>query len=163
MFHNFIWDWSTVSAIAGLVSALAAIATAFGVAIAFYQLKATRNIAQLQFEDSFSREYRDLISHIPTKALLNGTLTRTEYANSFDDFFRYIDLSNEQVTLRCNNRISEEVWRNWCSGIKNNLELHAFKKAWEEIKKRDTKSFQSLRKLETEKFEIDPLTWSGNK
>ena len=105
----------------------------------------------------------DLISHIPTKALLNGTLTRTEYANSFDDFFRYIDVSNEQVTLRLNNRISEEVWRNWCSGIKNNLELHAFKKAWEEIKQRDTKSFQNLRKLDTEKFEIDPFTWSVHK
>jgi hypothetical protein len=123
MLHNCIWDWSAVSTIAAAVSAVAVIATAFGVAIAFCQLKATHNIAQLQFEDSFSREYRDLISHIPTKALLNGTLTRTEYANSFDDFFRYIDLSNEQVSLRCNNRINEEVWKNWCSGIKNNLEL----------------------------------------
>lgn len=156
-------NWNAISALASVISAIAATVTAASIVIAFDQLKLTRNISQLQFEDSFSREYRDLISHIPTKALLNGTLTRTEYANSFDDFFRYIDLSNEQVTLRCNKRISEEVWRNWCSGIKNNLELHAFKKAWEEIKQRDTKSFQSLRKLETEKFEIDPFTWSGNK
>jgi hypothetical protein len=154
-------NWNAISALASVISSIAATVMAASIVIAFDQLKLTRNISQLQFEDSFSREYRDLISHIPTKALLNGTLTRTEYANSFDDFFRYIDLSNEQVSLRCDNRISKRVWGNWCSGIKNNLELHAFKKAWDEIKLRDTKSFQNLRKLEAGKFEIDPATWSS--
>lgn len=150
-----------ISAIASVASAIASLITVIGVAIAYCQLKASRNINQLQFEDSFSREYRDLASRIPTKALLGGELTRIERATAFDEFFRYVDLSNEQVSLRRDGRIRRKVWIDWCEGMEANLELPEFKLAWENIKNR-TDSFKNLRRLEAENFEQDPKKWSKN-
>lgn len=150
-----------ISAIASVVSALAGLITAIGVAIAYCQLKASQDISRLQFEDSFYREYRDLVSRIPTKALLGGALTRIERTAAFDEFFRYVDLSNEQVSLRRDGRIRRKVWIDWCEGMEANLELPEFKLAWENIKNR-TDSFKNLRRLEAENFKQDPKTWSKN-
>lgn len=105
------------------VSAGASTFAAAGVFFAFSQLRIAKNIAQLQFEDSLAKEYRELASRIPTKALLGQELLETEYQESFDEFYRYIDLSNEQVSLRQRGRISEAVWKSWCSGIQANLSL----------------------------------------
>lgn len=140
------------------VSAGASTVTAIGVIFAFRQLHTSKNIAQLQFEDSLAKEYRELASRIPTKALLGHELSDAEYEESFDELFRYVDLSNEQVSLRQRGRISKTVWRSWCSGIQANLALPSFKRAWVEIQRQST-SFQELRRLETEKFQLDPKCW----
>ncbi len=148
-------NWNAVSAIAASVSALAVI-------FAMLQLRETKGVNQLQFEDGLAKEYRELVSRIPTQALLGTGLSPKEYAAAFDELFRYIDLSNEQVTLRMNRRISLEVWRSWCEGIKSNLALPTFERAWRDIQAK-TSSFQELRKLEKEKFEIDPASWAAGK
>ena len=83
------------------------------------------------------------------------------YANSFDELFHYIDLSNEQVCLRQRGRIGRDVWENWSEGINTNLGLPAFRRAWGDIQARSS-SFQELRRLEREGFEIDPASWSRN-
>lgn len=153
-----ITDW--ISAFGSAGSAIFTGVAACGVLYAHKQLRNSREIAQLQFEDGLAREYRELASAIPTKALLGEILSETEYNETFDQLFRYIDLSNEQVCLRQRNRISLEVWWNWRDGIRNNLSLPAFQKAWQDIKARST-SFQELRRLEVEKFENDPSQWNG--
>ena len=140
------------------VSAGASTIAAIGVIFAFSQLRISKNIAQLQFEDGLAKEYRELVSQIPTKALLGQKLSEDEYQNSFDELYRYVDLSNEQVSLRQRGRISEAVWISWCSGIKTNLALPSFNRAWLEIQKRCT-SFQELRRLEAEGYKIDPKFW----
>ena len=147
-----------ISASAATLSAVAACVTAAGVWYAHRQLHTSRAIAQLQFEDSLSKEYRELASRLPTKALLGEPLEGPEYLNAFDELFRYIDLSNEQVNLRHRGRISLEVWKNWSDGIQWNLSLPAFKQAWSEVKAR-SESFQELRRLETEEFSADPHSW----
>lgn len=140
------------------VSAAASTVAAVGVAFAFGQLRVSKNIAQLQFEDGLAKEYRDLAGRIPTKALLGQPLSEEEYLQAFDEFYRYIDLSNEQVSLRQRNRISAAVWESWCTGIRSNLALGPFQRAWAEIK-RSSSSFQELRRLEQEHFKNDPATW----
>lgn len=97
-------NWNAVSATASLLSALA-------VFFAMLQLKATKRIAQLQFEDAIEKEYRELVSDIPTKALLDSDLTEEEYRKTFDEFFRYFDLSNWQVALRKDGRIGDAAWK----------------------------------------------------
>lgn len=92
------------------------------------ELEQTKNIAQLQFEDGLAKEYRELTSRIPTKAMLGARLSPREYAGAFDELFRYVDLSNEQIMLRKHERISPEVWVSWCSGIEFNLALPAFRR-----------------------------------
>jgi hypothetical protein len=142
------FDWNALSAIANTV-------TAAGVFFALWQLRVTKSIAQLQFEDSLAKEYRDLAAKIPTKAFYGVELSEAEHKQTRDEFFRYIDLSNEQVSLRKRNRISSKVWESWCAGIKYNLQLPAFRKAWAEIKDR-TGSFEELRTLEEGDFTVDP-------
>ena len=145
------FDWNAVSAIANSVMAI-------GVFLALWQLKITKRVAQLQFEDGLAREYRDLAAKIPTKAFYGAALSEDEHRTSRDEFFRYIDLSNEQVSLRIRNRVSRTVWESWCAGIQYNLSLPAFARAWSEGKDR-TKSFSELRRLELHGFATDPSRW----
>jgi len=140
------------------VSAVASTVAAVGVIFAFGQLRVSKNIAQLQFEDGLAKEYRELTNRIPTKALLGAELSEAEYQSSFDEFFRYIDLSNEQVSLRQRGRISSVVWQYWSAGIQANLALPPFKRAWSEIESK-CDSFQELRRLQAERFKRDPNTW----
>lgn len=140
------------------ISAIASTVAAAGVFFAFGQLRVSKDIAQLQFEDSLAKEYRELAGRIPTKALLGQPLSEDEYQSSFDEFYRYVDLSNEQVSLRQRGRIGEVVWQYWCSGIRANLALPSFKRAWSEIQGQSD-SFQELRRLESEGFKVDPKSW----
>lgn len=149
-------DW--VSSVSAAGTAIAAIVAAIGVLLAYRQLCTSKKIAQDQFEDGLAKEYRELTSGIPTKALLGEDLSESEYQDSFDELFRYIDLTNGQVSLRQRGRISEDVWWYWLSGIQSNLRLSAFNRAWTEIKAK-SKSFEELRRLENQGFKTDPITW----
>lgn len=151
-------DNEIITAIASSVTTLTSIVATIGVWFAFKQLQAAKEIAQLQFEDGLAKEYRDLASRIPTKALLGQSLSDKEYADAFDEMFRYIDLSNEQVSLRQRGRICKTVWIDWCEGIQDNLKLPAFKQAWSEIQGK-CESFQGLRRLDSEGYAIDPESW----
>ena len=140
------------------VSAAASSVTAIGLIFAFWQLRVTKVIAQLQFEDGLAKEYRELASEIPTDALLGQELDEERYQATFDEFYRYIDLSHEQVSLRQRNRVSDEGWKNWSAGIQTNLSLPAFNRAWTEIQARSN-SFQELRRLQSGKYVEDPRHW----
>ncbi|MES2424222.1 MAG: hypothetical protein V4562_07325 [Pseudomonadota bacterium] len=146
-----LMDWNALSAIANLV-------TAAGVFAAIWQLRITKVIAQLQFEDSLEKEYRDLAARIPTKVFFGAELNDSEYESARDEFYRYVDLSNVQVSLRIRGRISEMTWESWCEGIEFNLRLPAFEKAWIEIKEQTT-TFQELRTLEKSGFSPNPRNW----
>ena len=147
-----------VSAAASSLSAIAAIVAAVGVWYARKQLKTSREIAQLQFEDALGKEYRELVNRLKPKALLGEDLSEQEYQDAFDELFHYVDLSNEQVSLRQRGRIGAEVWDSWGSGIRSNLALPAFALAWREIKTKSS-SFQELRRFEAEGEASDPRSW----
>ena len=146
-------EW--LSTIASIVSALATSIAAGGVIFAYRQISITREIAQVQFEDGLAREYRQLAASLPSITLLGSELTEDQYSESFDKFFHYIDLSNEQIGLREQGRISDSVWVNWRDGIKYNLSLPAFARAWSEIRQK-SESFAGLRALEGSSFLQDP-------
>jgi hypothetical protein len=85
-------------------------------------------------------------------------LTDEEHERALDEFYHYIDLSNEQVFLRQRKRISAATWLNWRDGIRSNLDRPAFARAWQEIKERSG-NFAELRRLEAEGFQSDPAEW----
>lgn len=147
-----------VSATGSAVSAIAACIAAVGVWYARHQLKTSREIAQVQFEDSLGKEYRELAGELPKKALMGDNLCETEYEEAFDELYRYIDLTNEQISLRAQKRITSNVWESWSEGIEANLRLPAFARAWDEIKTRSS-AFKELRRLEQERFQSDPIDW----
>ena len=141
------------------ISSIANCVMAVGVFLVLWQIRLSKKLATTGFEDSMAKEYRELAAKIPTKALLGEDLTQEEYEKTFDDFYHYIDLSNEEVFLRQKDRISKECWTYWCDGIRSNLSRPAFKRAWEEIKSRASDSFNELRRLEASDFKDDPCSW----
>ena len=147
-----------VSAIGSSASAFAACVAAVGVWYARHQLITSREVAQLQFEDALGKEYHELAGKLSKKALLGEVLSNAEYEDAFDNLYKYFDLTNEQISLRQRGRISPEVWQSWSAGIKGNLALPAFLRAWSEIKERSI-AFEELRRLERECFSNDPKEW----
>ena len=141
-----------------VVTGIANVVVAVGVWYARDQLKSTREIAQLQFEDSLGREYRELANRLSPHALLGHDLDELKYEEAFDELFHYVDLSNEQIRLRQCGRVSKEVWDAWADGIRTNMELPAFARAWEEIKAKSS-SFQELRRFLSDSSLDDPRHW----
>lgn len=142
-----------------IFSLIASLATAVGVLLLAYQIYIARQESVTQLEDSMAKEYRDLASAIPTRALLGVALTEEEKNAHFDEFFHYFDLSNEQTFLRQKKRIRKETWIFWCDGMKSNIAKPAFSWAWEEIEKTGTKEFSEFRRLVASGFAADPATW----
>jgi len=142
------------------VSAGAAVVSALGLFLTFWQVRLVKKLATTQFEDTLGREYRELAGRLPTKALLGEKLTNEEHAAAMDEFIHYIDLCNEQVFLRRCERITLTTWEYWRDGIRTNLEQPAFARAWAEIKTRST-NFRELRRLEVEGFQCDPAQWEA--
>jgi hypothetical protein len=93
------------------------------------------------------------------RAHLGEVLSLEEFEEAFPRLYQYIDLTNEQIFLRMNGRISKATWLNWQDGIKSNLGRPAFAQAWARIKSGAVGSFTELRKLEDSGFEDDPRKW----
>jgi hypothetical protein len=142
-------DWTSVGGIA----------TAIAVLVAAWQLRRGTAQARIDFEDDLSREYRDLARSIPVKAFLGSELSEKEFKEAFPSLYRYVDLSNEQVFLRMNGRISRATWISWRDGIRSNLQRPAFAEAWFRVKEGSKGSFEELRKIEKENFLGDPRRW----
>ncbi|QKO22338.1 hypothetical protein [Rhodoferax sp. BAB1] len=130
-----------------ILSALANIATAAAVGVAAWQLVLAKRQAITSFEDSFAKEYRDLASKLPTKALLGEPLDNEEYSTHFDEMYHYFDLCNEQAFLHKAGRISDETWKFWRDGIQTNLNRPAFERAWSEIAEKANDDFSELKAL----------------
>ena len=146
-----------------LLTAAASLATAIGVLVAAYQIRLTRQLSRTQFEDDLTKQFREIIRRIPIEALLGEELSEEAYDRTRDDFFRYIDLSNEQVFLRRNDRVSARTWKLWCEGIKAFLSRPAFGRAWGEFKDKSPDTFKELRRLEREDFKIAPYEWGKSR
>ena len=120
------------------ISLVANIATAAGVLATAAQIRAAKAQDTCAFEDSFSKEYRSIANKIPTRALLGSALSEHEKSAHFDEFFRYFDLSNEQIFLRQQRRIRKKTWIFWCDGMKSHFRKPAFRWAWDEIENTKT-------------------------
>src|ERR1700687_3597727 len=129
------------------MEAIASVVTATGILIGAFQLWLTKKINQTQFEDDLDNHYRRIIKMIPVNALLGINLTPEEEKAARDGIYFYVDLSNGQVFLRQNGRVSDATWILWSDGIKSNLSRPAFEKAWEEFKIAAPNIFLELRQL----------------
>lgn len=142
-----------------LITAIASTATAIGVLIAVVQLWHAEKLAAAEFEDEIRREYRQLCGELPVKVFLGDELSDDELENCLGEFHRYFHLSNSQLFLREQGRISAATWKMWATGIAGNFELPAFRQAWNLINSRA--SAHRLGRLERflEGSERDPRKW----
>ena len=141
------------------ISAVGAVAAVLGVGFVWRQIKLTKEIAQLQFEDGLAKEYRELASRIPTKALIGAGLSPHQYSDTFDELFRYIELSNEQIALRARGRIGDQTWAQWSEGISFNMRLPAFNRAWADVQRDAPTQFSELAKFLSGRLSMDPKSW----
>ena len=133
--------------IAAIISLLSAVATPVGVLIAAWQLHLSHKQSVTSFEDDFAREYRELAARLPTRAFLAQELTDEEYLRSFDEFYHYFDLCNEQIFLYRRRRVTPATWMFWFDGMKSNMKRPAFRQAWSEIAAYAGADFSELRDL----------------
>ena len=58
---------------------IATAATALGVFLGWWQLRAAKRQAVVAFEDTLAREYRDIVHQLPVGALLGEKLSEAEH------------------------------------------------------------------------------------
>lgn len=116
-----------------VVTALGAIATAIAVFVGVLQLRTAKDQARTAFEDDLTREYRAIVGDLPAEAFyIEGELTPDEQTRRA--FYRYLDLSNEQLFLARLGRVNPATVDQWKDGVCGNLtRLPAFRAAWAEI------------------------------
>jgi hypothetical protein len=126
--------------------------TASGVFVAASALGLSVRQARTSFEDGLAREYRQIAQELPVGALLGepGDPPGSEaFVETLDRFYRYVDLTNEQIFLRKRGRIRQSTWRDWAVGINGNLDRAQFKAAWAYIAERSPDDFDELREFRT--------------
>ena len=137
-------------------SAIGSAATAVTVAFTALQIALSRRHERTEFEDGLVKEYRELLAILPPEVLLqlpeadDPELVRKH----LPVYYRYFDLCNEQIFLRQKGRVRKDTWREWRSGIVENLERSGFRAAWALVEKQ-TDSFAELRALRR-KCDVDP-------
>lgn len=142
-----ILDWFGGQQLADQISMIGVLIAAFGLLGIIWQLSQQSAQARTTFEDSFDERYRQVIARIPTKALLGETLSEEEYRETFDEFYHYIDLCNEQAFLWKRRRIRRRTWLQWVDGIRGNFSRPAFQRAWLEISSKAEADFSELRQV----------------
>lgn len=140
-------------------SFLAPYATAAGVAIAMIQLWRTATQSVTTFEDSISKEYREITRRIPYKALVGIEMSDSEKDVALNEIYNYMDLCNEQAFLRKAKRIRKNTWNDWQEGMKLNFGLPFFRDASEDILDRLPTTFNELRKVKNCGYNTDPIKW----
>jgi hypothetical protein len=140
---------------------VAALATAFGVALAAISLWRSEAHSQTQLEDRLAEQYRAITAELPLEALLGKPIPSHEMTNNLRAFYRYLDLSNEQVYLRMKGRVRRSTWREWSEGMRGNFRRPAFKVAWTRIRTDTAKlDFDELARAVDEDFAHDPRSWT---
>jgi hypothetical protein len=129
------------------ISSIATAIMSLSVFLILLQIWFSQKQAKTEFEDSLTKEFRELIKCLPVDVLLGKDLIE-DYENYRKYFYQYFDLTNEQAFLHQKGRISDDTWKDWCEGIESLLSKPAFKKAWDEFKEALPGSFTELRCLE---------------
>jgi hypothetical protein len=130
--------------------ALTSIATVILAFLAWRQIVLLREQATTTFEDSLTEHYRRIMESIPTDVWLRSelnTLDKELHDYCRDAIYRYFDLCNEQALLYNMKRVREDVWIEWCKGIRGNMDLPAFKEVWAEIGEKCPDNFAELREV----------------
>jgi hypothetical protein len=154
-------NWTeTFTLIAAVATAAGTVVTSVGVFLAWWQIRESRKLGRTQFEDSLAHEYREIIRDIPVEALLGDRLDPKVQKDVLKYFYRYIDLTNDQIFLRQQRRVSVDTWESWRDGMKSLMSMPAFDEAWKYIQEKPTTKFDELRRLEKSNYSDDPRSWS---
>lgn len=117
------------------------------------------NQSKTTFEDSLTKEYREIIRKIPYKALVGDNVSEKEENIAFNEIFNYMDICNEQIFLRIEGRIRKNTWLNWQEGMKTNFSTQIFKLVSEDVFEKVENNFKELKKVQELEYNTDPKKW----
>lgn len=117
-----------------------------------------RNVEQTKtmFEDSLTKEYREIIRRIPYKAFVGGELEGSDKEIAYNEIFNYMDLCNEQIFLRSSGRVRKKTWINWQDGMKTNFSITIFSVCSKEVFDVIDNNFDELKKVQESEYSVDP-------
>jgi hypothetical protein len=102
--------------------------TGIGALFIIYQIQQRSDQFTKEFEDGLTKEYRQIVDDAPTLAFLGKTREQIGFAGyeenqyKFDDaIYRYLDLTNQQIHLRREGRVSRSTWKEWDEGMREHL------------------------------------------
>ena len=130
-----------------------------GVVVALIQIWRNAEQSKTTFEDSLTKEYREIIRKMPYKAFVSEILNSEEENEAFNEIFNYMDLCNEQIFLRMSRRVRKKTWLNWQEGMKTNFFLPIFDTASKKVFDKMVNNFNELRKVKKLKYNTDPKKW----
>jgi hypothetical protein len=139
-------------------TAIGAIATVIGVGLVLWQMESMRDQARADCNDKMSSEYRALITQLPIRAIYGEDLSDAEFQEVLPVLYGYFDLSNQQILLRNQKRVNEGTWHEWSTGIKSNLNLPVFDRAWKLVQLKKPHDFQELSRFQGVVSD-DPRRW----
>ncbi len=140
---------------------LASLATAVGVVLVVVQLVLGRFQTRTSLEDELSREYRDIAAQLPVAAFFDMKDSRRPlppFEECLEQYVRYFDLSNQQVFLRMQRRVSRRTWWLWADGMEDNLGREGFGEAWEYVRTHSERSYNELASFYLH-WDHDPAYW----
>ena len=121
-----------ISAFGALVTSGAVVVGVRQLHAAERQLEVVQEQARTAFEDDLSREYRAIVGELPADAFYTDGRTELTEATR-RAFYRYFDLSNEQLFHIRKDRVSSSTGDQWRDGIRGNLAIGAFRAAWDDL------------------------------
>jgi len=127
--------------------------------VAIYQVWRNTEQSKTTFEDSISKEYRDISKSIPYNALLGKTLVGDEIDQTLNEIYNYMDFCNEQIFLRKSGRVRKDTWNNWQEGMCTNFSLPIFASVAKEVFEKLPDTFKELRKVMDQNYKTDPKKW----
>jgi hypothetical protein len=134
-----------------LIQAISAASTVALFLVAWIQIKSLSVQARTDFADRLTQQYREIMRDIPLEIWLGSELKELagdeRQSRCRDAIYRYIDLAQEQAFLFGKNRIAEEIWEEWSTGIRSNFCLKAFGDVWQEVKTKHPDNFAELKRL----------------
>lgn len=133
--------------------------TLIGAVFAVYQFWINTQQSKTTFEDSISKEYRDIFKNIPYNALIGKALTDEEVNQVANEIYNYMDFCNEQIFLRKTGRVREDTWNNWQEGMCTNFSLPIFISVSNEVFEELPDIFTELRRVIFENYSTDPKKW----
>jgi hypothetical protein len=146
------------------------ILTGLGVIFIFWQAYQRSKQFTTEVEDKLTGEYREIVASGPTEAFLGGEIDDNK-DNINEDLHRYLDLTNQQIWLRCYGRVSRSTWENWDDGIQEHIKNQQIAETFDEINStytsgkpydmRNAEHFSGLSKYlnQLSKDKRDPIFW----
>jgi hypothetical protein len=121
------------------INFISGIATSLGVILILLQLGQTSKIEKTRFENEMVMRYIRIINLITFEIMYLDESEKyfdEEVKRKLDEFYKYFDLTNQELYLITNDEIRKKTAEEWIKGIKELMGLASFSKAWELIVKK---------------------------